>query len=70
VVIVIGGAGSIRGALAGALIVGVFDTFSRVLLPTIFGGGTGSALVGMAVYVLMAGVLVYSRTGLFAAHRG
>ena len=29
-----------------------------------------SALVGMAVYVLMAVVLLFSRTGLFAAHRG
>jgi branched-chain amino acid transport system permease protein len=70
VVIVIGGSGSVRGALVGALIVGVFDTFSRVMLPRIFGLSAGSALVGMAVYVLMAVVLVFSRTGLFAAHRG
>lgn len=70
VVIVIGGVGSIRGALVGALLVGLFDTFSRVLLPQIFGFDAGSALVGMAVYVLMAVVLVFSRTGLFAPHRG
>jgi branched-chain amino acid transport system permease protein len=70
VVIVIGGAGSIRGALAGAIILGVFDTFSRVMLPHIVGLTAGTAVVGMADYVLMAGVLVYSRTGLFSAHRG
>jgi branched-chain amino acid transport system permease protein len=70
VVIVIGGSGSVRGALVGALLVGLFDTFSRVLLPRAFGMSAGSALVGMADYVLMAAVLVYSRTGLFAAHRG
>ena len=33
VVIVIGGIGSIRGAFIGALLVGVIDTFGRVLLP-------------------------------------
>jgi branched-chain amino acid transport system permease protein len=70
VVVVIGGAGSIRGALAGALILGVFDTFSRVLLPQVVGLTAGTAVVGMADYVLMAAVLVYSRTGLFSAHRG
>ncbi len=70
VVIVIGGAGSVRGALVGALMVGIFDTFSRVLVPRLFGLSAGTALVGMADYVLMAAVLVYSRTGLFAAHRG
>ena len=70
VVIVIGGTGSIRGALAGALILGVFDTFSRVMLPQIVGLSAGTAVVGMADYVLMAAVLIYSRTGLFSAHRG
>jgi branched-chain amino acid transport system permease protein len=70
VVIVIGGAGSVRGALVGALLVGLIDTFSRVLGPMLLGGATGSAVVGMADYVLMAAVLVYSRTGLFGAQRG
>jgi branched-chain amino acid transport system permease protein len=70
VVIVIGGAGSIRGALAGALIVGIIDTFSRVMLPRLVGLSAGSALVGMTDYLLMAAVLIYSRTGLFSAHRG
>jgi branched-chain amino acid transport system permease protein len=70
VVIVIGGVGSIRGALAGALIVGVFDTFSRVLVPQLFGLSASSALTSMAVYILMAAVLIYSQTGLFTPQRG
>lgn len=70
VVIVIGGLGSVRGALVGGLLVGIFDTFSRVLLPQLLGLSTGSGLTSMAVYVLMAAILVYSRTGLFAGNRG
>ena len=70
VVVVIGGIGSVRGALVGALMVGIFDTLSRVLIPLVVQTNATSALVGMAVYVLMAVVLLFSRTGLFAAHRG
>jgi branched-chain amino acid transport system permease protein len=70
VVVVIGGMGSIRGALIGALIVGVFDTLARVLLPLIVPGEVSSALVGMGVYILMAVVLVYRRHGLFSAAGG
>jgi branched-chain amino acid transport system permease protein len=70
VVVVIGGMGSIRGALAGALIVGIFDTMSRVLLPMLVGGDASAALVGMGIYILMAVVLLYSRSGLFNAARG
>jgi branched-chain amino acid transport system permease protein len=70
VVVVIGGLGSMRGALAGALIVGIFDTLSRVLIPIVLETNATSALVNMAIYVLMAIVLLFSRTGLFAAHRG
>jgi len=54
----------------GGLLVGIFDTFSRVLLPQLLGLSTGSGLTSMAVYILMAAILVYSRTGLFAANRG
>src|SRR5262249_27212296 len=35
VVVVIGGIGSVRGALVGALMVGIFDTLSRVLIPLV-----------------------------------
>ena len=70
VVVVIGGIGSVRGALVGALMVGMFDTMARVLIPLVLETNATSALVGMAVYVLMAIVLLFRQTGLFAAHRG
>ncbi|MDJ0826114.1 MAG: branched-chain amino acid ABC transporter permease [Rhodobacter sp.] len=73
VVIVIGGIGSIKGALVGALLVGLTDTLGKVLLPAAFGAvmapseanAVGSALASMLIYVLMAGVLVWRPRGLF-----
>ena len=56
VVVVIGGIGSVRGALVAALLVGLVDTFGKVLVPQI---------AGMAVYMLMAAVLLYKPEGLF-----
>ena len=70
VVVVIGGIGSVRGALVGALMVGMFDTMARVLIPRFVETNATSALVGMAVYVLMAIVLLFRQQGLFSAHRG
>jgi len=75
VVIVIGGIGSIKGALAGAILVGVTDTMGRTLLPVIFSTfmetsaatSVGSALASMLIYILMAGVLLFKPTGLFGA---
>ncbi|MEQ8964674.1 MAG: branched-chain amino acid ABC transporter permease [Azospirillaceae bacterium] len=76
VVIVIGGIGSIRGALVGALAVGLVDTFARALLPGLFGlmmepaaaAGLAGALGSVAIYVLMAAILVVRPRGLFPAH--
>jgi branched-chain amino acid transport system permease protein len=73
VVIVIGGLGSIKGALVGALLVGVADTLGRVLLPDLFAllfrpsvaDGVGGAIGSMVIYLLMAGVLFYRPRGLF-----
>ncbi len=56
VVVVIGGIGSVRGALTAALLVGLVDTFGKVLLPQ---------FSSMLVYVLMALVLLYKPEGLF-----
>ena len=75
VVIVIGGIGSIRGALIGSLLVGLTDTLGGIFLPEFFklfmepGAATalGSSLASMAIYILMAGVLVWRPTGLFGA---
>ena len=55
VVVVIGGVGSIKGAFLGALLVGISDTFGKVLLP-----GFSSAIV----YAVMAAVLVFRPRGL------
>jgi len=73
VVIVIGGIGSIRGALVGALLVGLTDTLGGLLLPELFklfmdtssASSTGSALASMLIYILMAGVLIWRPRGLF-----
>jgi branched-chain amino acid transport system permease protein len=56
VVVVIGGIGSIRGALVAALLVGVVDTFGKVLMPQ---------AAGLLVYLLMAAVLLWKPEGLF-----
>ena len=76
VVIVIGGIGSIRGALVAALIVGLVDTMGRFLLPTLLANvmeasaarGVGSAIASMLIYLLMAVVLVFKPKGLFPAN--
>ncbi|MHA7851487.1 branched-chain amino acid ABC transporter permease [Roseovarius sp.] len=73
VVIVIGGIGSIRGALVGALLVGLTDTLGGLLLPELFklfmetssASTTGSALASMLIYILMACVLIWRPRGLF-----
>jgi branched-chain amino acid transport system permease protein len=73
VVIVIGGIGSMRGALIGALLVGVVDTLGRTLLqqllrealPPQWSSAAGPALASMSIYVLMAVVLVLRPQGLF-----
>ena len=76
VVIVIGGIGSIRGAVAGALLVGMVDTLGRAFLPsllrTILAAATAdsvaASLSSMAIYILMAAILVWKPRGLFPAH--
>lgn len=59
VVVVIGGIGSIKGALIAALLVGVVDTFGKVLLPSV---------AGLSVYLLMAAMLLWKPEGLFKAN--
>ena len=58
VVVVIGGIGSVRGALLAALLIGFVDTFGKVLLPQ---------AAGVAVYVLMALILLWRPEGLVRA---
>ena len=76
VVVVIGGIGSIRGALVGALLVGVVDTLGRTLLqqllrdllPLQWASAAGPALASISVYILMAVMLVLRPRGLFPVH--
>jgi branched-chain amino acid transport system permease protein len=56
VVVVIGGIGSVRGAFLAALLVGIVDTFGKVLFPQ---------AAGIAVYLLMAVILLWKPEGLF-----
>ena len=58
VVVVIGGIGSVRGALLAALLIGLVDTFGKVLLPQ---------ASGVLIYVLMAMILLWKPDGLFRA---
>jgi branched-chain amino acid transport system permease protein len=75
VVIVIGGIGSIRGALVGAVIVGTVDTLGRAFLKPLLGSmisptaaeAAGPALASMLIYLLMALVLALRPSGLFPA---
>jgi len=75
VVIVIGGIGSIRGALVGALLVGLVDTAGRTVVPMLFerlmgpaaADNAGPAVASILIYVLMAAVLFWKPRGLFPA---
>ncbi|MEC9197694.1 MAG: branched-chain amino acid ABC transporter permease [Pseudomonadota bacterium] len=58
IVIVIGGLGSLKGAIAGSLIYGFVQTFGAVLAPQ---------LASMLIYGLLAAVLVIKPAGLFPA---
>lgn len=77
VVIVIGGIGSIKGAFAGALLVGLTDTLGGLLLPIALAwfmepaqaASAGSVLASMSIYMLMATVLMFKPSGLFGARQ-
>ncbi len=56
VVVVIGGIGSIKGAFIGAMLIGLADTFGKVLLPDV---------ASVVVYATMAIILIWRPQGLF-----
>lgn len=76
VVIVIGGIGSIKGAVIGGLLVGMVDTLGRAFLPMIFrlflesssADSAAASLASMAIYLLMAAILIWKPRGLFPVH--
>lgn len=65
VVVVIGGIGSVKGALVAALLIGLVDTFGKVIDLQIGGVRLLPELAGMSVYLLMAAVLLWRPAGLF-----
>lgn len=75
VVTVIGGIGSVRGALVAALLVGFIDTLGRAYLTDLLrmimnheaASTAGPAISSMLIYLLMAVVLVVKPEGLFSA---
>ncbi|MGH6923718.1 MAG: branched-chain amino acid ABC transporter permease [Propylenella sp.] len=58
IVVVIGGLGSLKGAIAGSLLVGFIQTSGAVVAP---------ALASVSVYALLAAVLILRPAGLFPA---
>jgi len=78
VVIVIGGIGSIRGALVASIVIGIFETVGRSILPVLMlevvdsetAQTAGPALASMLVYILMAVILFFKPQGLFPARTG
>lgn len=78
VVIVIGGIGSVHGALFAAILVGIVDTLGRTWLTLLLrevasrevANAAGPALASMLIYLLMAIVLAWRPQGLFPAFKG
>lgn len=76
VVIVIGGIGSVRGALLGSLVIGMTDAFGRAYIPTLMASllppqladPLGSSLISASVYIMMALVLLFKPRGLLPVH--
>ncbi len=58
IVVVIGGLGSLKGAVAGSLLVGFIQTFGAVIAPQV---------AAIVVYALLAAILVLRPAGLFPA---
>lgn len=75
VVIVVGGVGSVRGALAGALLIGMVDSLGRAYLPPLLdelldgetSGTLSAALISASAYIVMALVLLFRPRGLLPA---
>jgi len=63
--VVIGGIGSVKGAMLAAILIGLVDTFGKVLTFEIGGFQFLPELSGMMIYLLMAVVLLARPQGLF-----
>lgn len=78
VVIVIGGIGSLKGAVVGSLLIGLADGWGQTYLPTFVGlftdpstaAAVGSSLASASIYLLMAVVLLLRPEGLYGVADG
>jgi branched-chain amino acid transport system permease protein len=78
VVIVIGGIGSVRGAVLASLVVGVVDTLGRIYIPIAIGSALpravsdalSPALTSMLIYLIMTAILIFKPRGLLPASTG
>lgn len=78
VVIVIGGIGSLKGAVAGSLVIGLVGAWGQTYLPRLLSNLTdpsaaaaiGSSLASASIYLVMAAVLIFRPEGLFGGARG
>jgi branched-chain amino acid transport system permease protein len=69
VIVVIGGMGSITGALIASLLIGLVDAFGKVITLEVAGIKLLPEMAGMSVYLLMAVILLWKPSGLFGAGR-
>ncbi|MGH3650105.1 MAG: ABC transporter permease subunit, partial [Acidimicrobiia bacterium] len=75
VVIVIGGIGSLKGAVIASLVVGLAGTYSQTYLPSIIARFTdpssaaaiGSSMASASIYMVMVVVLLVRPRGLYGA---
>jgi branched-chain amino acid transport system permease protein len=65
VVIVIGGMGSVKGAMVASLLIGLADTFGKVLHLEVGGLKLLPELSSMTVYLLMAVILLWRPEGIY-----
>ena len=65
VVVVIGGMGSVKGAMVAAILIGLVDTFGKVVELDIGGFKVLPELAGTTVYLLMAIILLWRPEGLY-----
>ena len=73
VVIVVGGIGSLKGAVYGSLALGLVDTWARTYLPDLFknfldastASTVGASVASASIYLVMVVVLVMKPSGLF-----
>jgi branched-chain amino acid transport system permease protein len=69
-VVVIGGIGSLKGALYAAILVGLVDTLGRMVWPNLLGAIVGNIVSNAAIYILMAFVIAIRPAGLFGRRMG